>query len=88
MPTWPKSTFDEKGKHAVIDPEKCTLCWNCVRSCFYGAMAKSEEQVHTLTENCIGCELCYSVCPFDAVSFEAICYSVCPFDAVSFEANP
>jgi len=64
-------TFDEKGKHAVIDPEKCTLCWNCVRSCFYGAMAKSEEQVRTLTENCIGCELCYSVCPFEAVSFEA-----------------
>jgi Fe-S-cluster-containing hydrogenase component 2 len=34
-------------------------------------MAKSEDQVRTLTENCIGCELCYSVCPFEAVSFEA-----------------
>jgi Fe-S-cluster-containing hydrogenase component 2 len=33
-------------------------------------MAKSKEQVLTLTENCIGCELCYNVCPFDAVGFE------------------
>ena len=66
-----EQTFGEKGKHAVIDPEKCTLCWNCVRSCFYGAMEKSKDQVLTLTENCIGCELCYNVCPFDAVSFEA-----------------
>ena len=65
-----EQSFGEKGKHAVIDPEKCTLCWNCVRSCFYGAMAKSKEQVLTLTENCIGCELCYNVCPFDAVGFE------------------
>ena len=65
-----EQSFGEKGKHAVIDSEKCTLCWNCVRSCFYGAMAKSKEQVLTLTENCIGCELCYNVCPFDAVGFE------------------
>lgn len=38
-------------------------------------MAKSEGQVLTLTENCIGCELCYSVYPFDAVSFEANSYA-------------
>ena len=64
-------TFGDQGKHAVIDEEKCTNCGNCVRSCFYGALAKGEDKVERLSENCIGCELCYSVCPFDAIGFAA-----------------
>ncbi len=64
-------SFGDKGKHAVIDMEKCTQCGNCVRSCFYNAMAKTGEEVQTLSENCIGCELCYSVCPFEAIGFAA-----------------
>ena len=63
--------FGDKGVHAVIDDEKCTRCWNCVRSCFYSALAQGEDEVVTLSQNCIGCELCFSVCPFEAVSFEA-----------------
>ena len=63
-------TFGHKGQHAVIDREKCTFCWNCVRSCFYEAMSRGNEEVITHTDKCIGCELCFSVCPFDAVSFE------------------
>jgi dihydroorotate dehydrogenase (fumarate)/dihydropyrimidine dehydrogenase (NAD+) subunit PreA len=65
--------FNVKKIHAVIDDEKCTRCWNCVRSCFYDAMRRGDEDVITRTENCIGCELCYSVCPFDAVSFAHNC---------------
>ncbi len=64
-------TFADKGRHAVVDREKCTLCWNCVRSCFYGAMSRGEGEVTTHSDNCIGCELCFSVCPFEAVSFES-----------------
>ena len=60
--------FGAKALHAVIDHEKCTRCWNCVRSCFYDAMSKGDDEVITHPENCIGCELCFSVCPFDAVS--------------------
>jgi len=63
-------TFGDKGRHAVIDRDKCTLCWNCVQSCFYGALSRGDEEVVRHTDKCIGCELCFSVCPFDAVSFE------------------
>lgn len=61
--------FNANKIHAVIDDEKCTRCWNCVKSCFYDAMSKGEDCVISHTENCIGCELCYNVCPFDAISF-------------------
>jgi len=68
--------FGQKRQHMVVDRERCTTCWNCLRSCFYGALEKEigeeggEELLITHTEKCIGCELCYSVCPFEAVSFE------------------
>ena len=61
--------FDAKKIHAIVDDEKCTQCWNCVRSCFYDAMGRGDDNVITHTENCIGCELCYNVCPSDAISF-------------------
>lgn len=61
--------FKVKKIHALVDDEKCTRCWNCVRSCFYDALNRGDDSVITRTENCIGCELCYNVCPFDAISF-------------------
>jgi dihydroorotate dehydrogenase (fumarate)/dihydropyrimidine dehydrogenase (NAD+) subunit PreA len=62
--------FKQDKIHAVVDDEKCTRCWNCVRSCFYDALEQGEDRVIAVTKNCIGCELCYNVCPFDAVSFD------------------
>ena len=62
--------FGTQSIRAVINDEKCTRCWNCVRSCFYDALAQGEDEVVALSDNCIGCELCGSVCPFEAVSFE------------------
>ena len=61
--------FGEQPLHAVVDDEACTRCWNCVRSCFYDALSRGEEGVIQHLENCIGCELCFNVCPFDAIAF-------------------
>ena len=64
-----EATYSSNAIRAVIDDEKCTRCWNCVRSCFYGALSRGEDVVVNLSGNCIGCELCYNVCPFDAISY-------------------
>ncbi|MBL7212617.1 MAG: tRNA-dihydrouridine synthase [Desulfobacteraceae bacterium] len=61
--------FVEQSLHAVVDDEACTRCWNCVHSCFYDALGRGEEGVIQHLENCIGCELCFNVCPFDAIAF-------------------
>jgi len=67
------SSYDEQvgmgGIHAVINDEKCTRCWNCVGCCFYNALSRGEDKVIQNIDNCIGCELCFNVCPFEAVSF-------------------
>lgn len=64
-----EATYSSSEIRAVIDDEKCTRCWNCVQSCFYGALSRGEDVVVNTSENCIGCELCYNVCPFDAISY-------------------
>ncbi len=61
--------FGMRGMHVVIDDKKCTSCWNCVRSCFYDALSKGDDEVIIQSDNCIGCELCFNVCPFEAVSY-------------------
>jgi dihydroorotate dehydrogenase subfamily 1 len=66
-----EQTYELPRMVAVIDEEKCTRCYNCVRSCFYDALKEGEGRVITNSDHCIGCELCYSVCPADAVLYRA-----------------
>jgi dihydroorotate dehydrogenase subfamily 1 len=65
-----EETYKLPRLKALIDTEKCTKCFNCVRSCFYDALEKEENYMISNSKNCIGCELCYSVCPAEAISFE------------------
>jgi len=55
---------------ATIDEEKCTMCGNCLESCFYGAIDTDGEKVW-VNENCVGCGICFSICPSDAVELSA-----------------
>lgn len=66
-----EETYNLPTLKALIDYEKCTKCYNCVRSCFYDAIEKEKDRVVSRSENCIGCQLCFSVCPAGAISFEA-----------------
>lgn len=61
--------FQRPRHHATIDAEACQnpSCDICIQMCFYEAMSQGEGEVKLHPQNCIGCELCYSVCPFDAV---------------------
>ncbi len=70
-----EQTYELPCTVSVIDNEKCTRCGSCVRSCFYDALEKGEDRVRTISENCIGCELCYSMCPEDAISFKTVSYN-------------
>ena len=56
-----------------ISPEKCTMCYSCVRECPVKAIEiKSDRDYAKILPNrCIGCGGCLLVCPEDAVSFRS-----------------
>jgi len=62
--------FARARSHVKINREKCEnpSCTVCIQMCFYEALSQSEDHVEVHPENCIGCELCYDVCPFHAMS--------------------
>jgi len=51
-----------------IDPEKCTGCTLCARSCPAQAISGERKQPHQIAvAQCIKCGICREVCRFDAV---------------------
>ena len=63
--------FAQPRMHAVVDHETCQnpTCTVCVQMCFYEALSQNPAgRIDVHTESCIGCELCYDVCPFDSIS--------------------
>ncbi len=56
--------------HSTVAGGTCKnpSCTICIEMCFYEALSQAGERVGLHPENCIGCELCYNVCPFDSVS--------------------
>jgi Fe-S-cluster-containing hydrogenase component 2 len=59
--------------HAVVNDETCKnpTCNICVQVCFYEALSQNPEgKIDVHTDNCIGCELCLDVCPFDSIEMK------------------
>lgn len=52
----------------AIDPDRCTLCGNCVEVCAFHALALLGGAVCLFPELCHGCGSCRLVCPEAAIS--------------------
>lgn len=51
-----------------IDPEKCTGCMRCRKSCPVGAISGKKKEAHSIDpEKCEKCGICLEVCEYDAV---------------------
>lgn len=62
--------FSRSRIHAQVMHETCKnpTCNICVQVCFYEALSQNPEgKIDVHTENCIGCELCLDICPFDSI---------------------
>ena len=56
--------------YARIDPDLCAACGTCAEQrCQVGAISVSGDAYAVVPEKCIGCGLCLSTCPTEAISF-------------------
>lgn len=54
--------------YAEIDPELCTACGVCADTrCQVKAIRKGDDSCSVITKRCIGCGLCATTCPEEAV---------------------
>jgi electron transport complex protein RnfB len=55
---------------AVIDPETCAGCGDCIERCQVHAISEGEDVSVVDLDRCIGCGLCVTGCPNQAVQLE------------------
>ncbi len=54
---------------AVIDADECVACGECAdERCQVNAIEEGEDNYTVIPEKCIGCGVCISTCPSDAIS--------------------
>ena len=62
--------FSKQRKYAEVVHDTCKnpTCNVCIQVCFYEALSQNPAgKIDVHTDNCIGCELCYDICPFDSI---------------------
>jgi len=57
--------------YAVIDPDLCISCGVCADDrCQVNAIEEADDAYAVIKEKCIGCALCLTTCPEEAIRFE------------------
>lgn len=65
---FPASTVVNSHHFAVIDPDECTVCGTCANErCQVNAIEEGEDAYEVIRERCIGCGLCMTTCPGEAI---------------------
>ena len=65
--------FARSRMHAKVVHDTCKnpTCNICIQVCFYEALSQNPAgRIDVHTDNCIGCELCLDVCPFDSIRMD------------------
>lgn len=65
--TWPKRRYD-----IFWDESKCINCGKCVKACNFEAFVKEDRKVKFIEEKCLGCTLCNSHCPVNAITIKKV----------------
>ena len=55
---------------AQIDPDLCTASADCIDRCPMDAIREGDNASEVIDGRCIGCGLCVSACPVEAITLE------------------
>jgi len=70
----PKHEKEEEfwsGNEAVIDPNVCIACGQCVDLCRFNAITEADGEFRVNPLQCEGCKVCVTLCPAQAIDFPA-----------------
>jgi len=64
----PAAKVVNSNYYAMIDPDECAACGTCAdERCQVNAIEEGEDAYHIMKDNCIGCGLCVTTCPSEAI---------------------
>ena len=65
-----KDTIRVGGVVATVDPNKCSVCLTCVRTCPYGVPKIKDHAAYIEVASCYGCGACAAECPGKAITLQ------------------
>jgi MinD superfamily P-loop ATPase len=57
------------GNEAIVDPQVCTGCGECIEACRFDALEMEDGVAVVNPFRCEGCKVCVTLCPAQAVRF-------------------